>query len=281
MKDHKMNREQMETFGGYLQREERSTGTIQKYLRDLERFYVWLDGRAVSKETAMAWKSQLLERGLRPTTINAMLAALNTFFEVLGWEECRVKPLRLQKRIFREQERELDQKEYFRLLEAARKRQDERLLLILQTICATGIRISELKFITAEAVELGRAEVNCKGKLRCILLPRKLQFALKRYCQKNGRKQGVVFLGQAGKPLSRTTIWRQMKSLCAEARVAPGKVFPHNLRHLFARTFYQMQHDIAKLADVLGHASIETTRIYIMESGQEHLKLVNQLPLLL
>ena len=281
MKEYKMEWEQTILFGKYLQREERSSGTIQKYLRDVERFYRWLNGQAVSKETTMGWKGQLLAQGLRPATVNSMLAALNTFLEMQGWTECRVKPLRLQKRIFREQERELNQKEYFRLLETARIRQDERLLLILQTICATGIRISELKFITAEAVELGRAEVECKGKLRCILLPRKLQLALKRYCQKNERRKGAVFLGQAGKPLSRTTIWRQMKGLCAEARVAPGKVFPHNLRHLFARTFYQMQHDIAKLADVLGHASIETTRIYIMESGQEHLKLVNQLPLLL
>lgn len=271
----------LEEFRTYLMTEERQAGTIAKYLRDMAAFRAWLAGRAVSKETTTGWKAELTARGLRPTTVNSMLAALNTFLDAAGWQECKVKPLRIQRRIFRERERELNRGEYLRLLDAARKRQDERLLLILETICATGIRVSELRFITAEAVRKGSAEVDCKGKLRCILLPRKLQLALRRYCRRIGRRTGAVFCNREGKPLGRTSIWRQMKAICAEARVDPRKVFPHNLRHLFARAFYEMQHDIAKLADVLGHASIETTRLYIMDSGYEHQRLIDQLRLLI
>lgn len=281
MEERKVTAKKLIKFCTWLTEEERRDGTIQKYLHDIKDFQAWLGRRSVDKEMTTGWKADLISRGLRPATVNSMLAALNTFLQMEGWAECRVKPLRLQRRIFSDHERELDREEYLRLLETARARRDERMLLILETLCATGIRVSELAFITAEAVEKGRAEVDCKGKLRCILLPRKLQLALRRYCRQVGRRNGAVFLGREGRPISRTTVWRRMKALCAEACVDPRKVFPHNLRHLFARAFYAQGHDIAKLADVLGHASIETTRIYIMESGNEHLKLVNQLHLLL
>ena len=227
------------------------------------------------------WKDFLLQSGYAVATINSMLTAVNGFFRFMGWEECRVRPLRRQRRIFCDEKKELTKEEYFCLLSAAEERGNQRLYCILQTIAATGIRISELPFITAEALKAGRAEVNCKGKLRVIFLTKKLCRTLRQYCRQQGILSGSVFVTKSGRPVNRSNIWAEMKKLCESAGVAAEKVFPHNLRHLFARTFYRMEKDIAKLADLLGHTSIETTRIYLMESGREHERQIGRLGLVI
>lgn len=260
----------IEAFRDCLMREERSEGTIQKYIRDVRAFLLFLCSREISKEITVEWKESLICSGYAVSTINSMLAALNRFLRFCGREECRVRPLRRQRRIFCDRERELSKEEYFRLLRAAEREGKRRLYFILQTISATGIRISELKYITAEALGKRRAEVSGKGKLRTVVLTKELCQALKGYCRENGIKTGSVFVTRNGRPVDRSNIWAEMKRLCKSAGVDETKVFPHNLRHLFARAFYRLNRDIAKLADVLGHSSIETTRIYIMESGREH-----------
>ncbi len=257
-------------FRSCLLREERSTGTIQKYARDVRAFLAFLSGRELSKEAALEWKESLIRSGYAVSTINSMLAALNRFLRFCGREEYRVRPLRRQRRIFRDRERELSKEEYFRLLRAAEREGKRRLYFILQTIGATGIRISELKYITAEALKKRRAEVSGKGKRRTVVLTKELCRALKGYCRENGIERGSVFVTRNGRPVDRSNVWAEMKRLCRSAGVDETKVFPHNLRHLFARAFYRLNRDIAKLADLLGHSSIETTRIYIMESGREH-----------
>ena len=276
-----VTKEEIRQFSDALAEEERSAGTIEKYVRDVRRFAIWLDGEEVSRERTAAWRDSLLERGYAPVTVNSMVAAVNQFFTFLGWEDCKVKALKIQRKLFRDDRRELTREEYQRLLDAAHGLGRERLALLLETICATGIRVSEVKYITVEAAQAGRAEISLKGKLRTILLPGKLCRKLKKYARAQKTASGEIFLTRSGKSLSRRQIWGEMKSLCRRAGVAPSKVFPHNLRHLFARTFYRVCRDIVKLADVLGHSSVETTRVYLISTGAEHAKVLARMHLLL
>ena len=262
-----------------LRQEERSSGTICKYRRDVEAFAAFLEGRAVSKEGAAAWREHLVAQGYAPATVNAMVAAVNKFFAHQGWEDCRVRPLRLQRKLFREEGRELTRAEYGRLVDTARDLGRERLALLIESICATGIRVSEVPYLTAEAARQGQTSIHLKGKVRTILLPGKLCRKLLAYAGSQGISSGQIFRTSRGTPMTRKQIWREMKSLCGQARVSPAKVFPHNLRHLFARTFYRATRDVSQLADVLGHSSIETTRIYLISSGSEHARALEQLRL--
>ena len=280
MTEHMLTQGQLEGFQEYLKGEERERGTIEKYLRDVQSFISWLAGRAVSKERIAGWKEHLREAGCQPVTVNGKLSALNKFFGFAGWEDCRMRYLKLQRRVFRSSEKELSKEEYLRLLEKAHEEGRERLALLMETICATGIRVSEVRYITVEAAQLGRAEISLKGKIRTILLPRKLCRKLLRYAEKKKTTSGEIFLTRSGRGMSRRQIWAEMKALCSKADVAASKVFPHNLRHLFARTFYRVSRDIAKLADVLGHSSIETTRIYLVSTGIEHARQLERLGLI-
>ena len=277
----KLTAEQIDAYATYLCQEERSPGTIENYLRHIRTFMTWLDGRTVTREWAAAWKEHLLSEGYAPVTINAMLAALNGLFRFLGWNECRIKFLKVQRRLFRDARRELTRSEYERLLATACERGQERLALLMETICATGIRVSEVRYITVEAAKQGRTDISMKGKIRTILLPNKLCRKLLKYARKNKTASGEIFLTRNGIPISRRQIWAELKRLCKYAHIEPGKVFPHNLRHLFATTFYKACKDIARLADVLGHSSIETTRIYLVTSGAEHAGQMERLGLIL
>ena len=278
MNDYSLTREMLEAYRAHLLAEERAPGTVEKYLRDAEAFYRWLAGRPAARETAAAWKEDLLASGHAPVTVNSMLAAVNGLFRFLGWEQ-RVKLLRLQRRIFRDAGRELSREEYERLVRTAREEGRERLALLMEAICATGIRVGEVRNLTVEAVRLGQAEIALKGKIRVILLPGKLRRKLLRYARAQKIASGAIFRTRGGAPLSRKQIWAEMKRLCARAGVRPEKVFPHNLRHLFARTFYRVCRDVVKLADVLGHSSIETTRIYLLSTGEEHRRQLEKLGL--
>ena len=286
---------ELKAYEAYLKQEERSAGTIEKYLRDVGRFMEWNEmefGKAAEddqedpcslekiKERAATWKQSLIKQGYRPVTINSMLAALNTFFRFLGWNECRVKFLRVQKQTFRREERELTRADYEKLLEAASRMDREWLRLLMEAICCTGIRVSEVKYLTVEAARDGRAEIAMKGKIRVILLPGKLRKKLLQYAKKQKIAAGELFLSASGKPLSRKQIWAEMKHLCKTAGVEPTKVFPHNLRHLFARTFYRVCRDLAHLADVLGHSSINTTRIYLATTEAQQIKNMERLQLI-
>lgn len=271
-------KEAMEGFERALAAEERSRGTIEKYLRDVSAFLCWLGEREMTKEAAAGWKEHLLAQGYVPVTINSMLSALNGYFRFVGREECRVKFLRIQRRAFRDPSKDMTRDDYQRLLQAA-EGSDPRLRLVMETICATGIRVSELCYITVEAAKQGRAVISLKGKIRTILLPGKLCRKLLKYAGKQKTASGEIFLTKTGKSLSRRQIWREMKELCAKAGVEPSRVFPHNLRHLFAKTFYKACKDIVKLADVLGHSNIETTRIYLISTGEEHVQQLEQLGL--
>lgn len=267
-------------FAGYLRREEREAATIEAYLRTARKFAAWLEGRAVTKELAAAWKAALTEQGYRPISINAMLSAINKLFVCMGREDCKVRYLRLQRQMFRKTERELTRAEYQRLLDSAQVRGDMRLLLLLETLCATGIRVSEVRYITVEAAWNGVAEITLKGKIRTILLPGKLCRKLLKYAKKRNIRQGQIFLTRNGNGLSRKFIWSEMKKLCESAKVSRSKVFPHNLRSLFARTFYAACRDVVRLADVLGHSSIETTRIYLLSTAKESARQLDRLNLL-
>lgn len=271
--------EQIQSFAAGLRAGERSRGTIEKYTRDIRAFAAWLGKRPVDKQAAAVWKQSLLEQQYAPVTINGMLSSLNSLLRFLGWEDCRVKFLHIQRRLFRDASRELTRAEYMRLLETARACGQARLALLMETICATGIRVSEVKYITLEAVRRGRAEIALKGKIRTILLPAKLCRKLKQYAKQQKTASGEIFLTRSGRSLSRKQIWTELKALCRHAKVETSKVFPHNLRHLFARVFYQTCRDVVKLADVLGHSSIETTRIYLISTGAEHAKTLARLGL--
>ena len=266
-------------FEDYLRHDEREESTIEAYLRSLTRFAEWADGRAVTKELAMEWKTALAEAGYRPISVNAMLAAVNKFFTCMGREDCKVKYLKLQRQMFRKSEKDLSKEEYQRLVQAAHEKGDLRMELILETICATGIRVGELKYITVEAVRAGVAEIALKGKIRTILLPHRLCRKLQKYAKQQKIASGKLFLTQDGLPVSRQSIWTRMKALCEAAGVERSKAFPHNLRRLFARSFYGSCHDVVRLADVLGHSSIETTRIYLMSTGKEYLRQLDKLGL--
>lgn len=274
-----LTQREFDQFEDYLRHDEREESTIEAYLRSLTRFAEWADGRAVTKELAMEWKTALSEAGYRPISVNAMLAAVNKFFTCMGREDCKVKYLKLQRQMFRKSEKDLSKEEYHRLVQAAHEKGDLRMELILETICATGIRVGELKYITVEAVWAGVAEIALKGKIRTILLPHRLCRKLQKYAKQQKIASGKLFLTQDGLPVSRQSIWTRMKALCEAAGVERSKVFPHNLRSLFARSFYGSCHDVVRLADVLGHSSIETTRIYLMSTGKEYLRQLDKLGL--
>ena len=272
----------IESYRRWLIGMERSRGTISQYLRDIQSLYLFLpEGQELDREQVQLWKASLAEKGLAPSTINAALTAVNGFFRFMHWEELTVRLLRRQKQLFRDNERELTRKEYMRLVQTAARQGKNRLSLIMQSICATGIRISELRFLTVEALHTGRAMVDCKGKNRVVLIPNELKRMLMLYVKEKGILSGPVFVTKKGRPVDRSNVWHEMKKLCQQAGVNARKVFPHNLRHLFAVTFYRQQKDLAKLADILGHSSIETTRIYAMESGAEHQRMINALHLTL
>lgn len=275
-----IGKRELRGFEDHLRREERERGTIEKYLRDVGRFAAWLDGRALSKELAVAWKEGLAAAGYAPATINSMVVAVNQFFRFQGWEELRVKTMRIQRRIFRSRDRELTKEEYVRLLETARAQGKERLGLLMEAMCATGIRVSEVRYITVEAARQGRAEIAMKGKIRTILLPGKLCRKMLKYAKKQNIGSGEIFLTRSGRGMSRRQIWAEMKAVCKQAGVAPSKVFPHNLRHLFARTYYRVCRDVVQLADVLGHSSVETTRIYLASTGVEYVRRMDRLGLI-
>lgn len=264
----------------YLAENEKSRATCNKYLHDLRHFYAAMENGEVSRSRVLAYKEQL-GASYAPASANSMLAALNGFFRFLGWQDLCVRRFRIQRDAYCKAEKELTREEYVRLLSVAKGQGRERLYLIIESICGTGIRVSELRHITVEAVLGGEACVRCKGKMRRVLIPPALRRKLLAYIQKEGRTEGSVFVTKSGAPVNRSNIWRDMKSLCREAGVLPSKVFPHNLRHLFARTFYGIERDIAKLADVLGHTSIETTRVYIMTSGEEHKRALQRMHLIL
>ena len=279
MEARRITQTELASYHQYLIREEKSTATVEKYLRDARAFLSYVGDAMISKEVVMAYKKELQIKEYAVRSINSMLASLNSFLDFLGWSDCRVKAMKQQKQVYCAEDKELSKAEYLRLLEAAKNK--PQLQLVMQTICGTGIRVSELQFFTVEDVKLGEVIVNCKGKSRTILIPGKLRKLLLDYAKKENIHSGAIFLTRNGKTLNRSWIWAQMKALCEDARVNPGKVFPHNLRKLFARTFYGIEKDIAKLADILGHSSIDTTRIYIMTSGTEHRRKIERLGLVI
>lgn len=264
----------------YLLEQERAPATIQKYTHDLSELMRYLEGGELTKAAIIRWKQQLTE-SRAPATVNSMLAAVNGFFAYMNWRDLTVRRLRFQKSLFLKEEKELTKAEYARLVQAAERQENERLSLVIQTICATGIRVSELRFITVETIQTGRAEINNKGKRRTAFLPDKLRRLLRKYVQKQKKTVGAVFTTRTGKPLDRSNIWRDMKALCESAGVAPQKVFPHNLRHLFARTYYTLERDLSRLADILGHSNISTTRIYTAESGTIHARQLERMDLII
>lgn len=259
----------IEDYLAYLQDEERSFSTIDQYRRDILCFFTFLGSGELIREATLHYKKKL-EQEYKPVSVNAKLSALNSFFSFIERSDLKLKLLKIQKKAYCSAEKELSKEEYLRLVRAAARKQNEKLALLLQTICGTGIRVSELSYITAEAVDCGEAVIQLKGKTRTILIPKRLQKSLKKYMRREQIISGSVFITRTGRPLDRSNIWKMMKALCEEANVDKKKVFPHNLRHLFARCFYSVDKDIAKLADILGHSSINTTRIYIITSGAEH-----------
>lgn len=279
MAERMIDADMIDEFAEYLKNDEKSPATIEKYLRDLRKFYVYAKGRLLDKQTVLDYKAFLGET-YAVSSANSMIAALNVFMKFTGRHDCRIKPFKLQKQVYCSEEKELSRSEYIRLVETAKRNGNERLQFILQTICSTGIRVSELEYITAEAVRRGEAVVRCKGKLRKIFIMRSLQKKLIMYMRQRGIKEGPIFITRNGRPVNRCSIWRQMKSLCEDACVSPLKTFPHNLRHLFARSFYELEKDIVKLADVLGHTNINTTRIYTITTGEEHRRKMERLKLI-
>lgn len=276
---HILTEEKLAEFEKKLKEEEYGAATIEKYLRELRSFKEWINGKMVDKEMAAEFKAYLQKENYAPATVNSKLSALNAFFHFAGWGECRVKFLRIQRQLFRNQSKELTKEEYGKLLKTAKEKGNERLVLLMETICSTGIRVSEVAYITVEAARRGRTEINLKGKIRVIFLPEKLCRKLLKYAKKQKIEAGEIFLTGKGKGLSRRQIWREMKGLCESAGVEKTKVFPHNLRHLFAVAFYKISGDIVKLADMLGHSSVETTRIYLKTAGEEHMRYLDQLGL--
>ena len=279
MSEHKLTPLQIQAFARHLLLEEKSAATMEKYLRDIRAFACWLGDREICKELTAEWKAYLAEQGYAPASINAMLSALNSLLAYLDLNDCRVKFLKIQRRLFRDAGRELTKSDYQSLLDAACRLGRERLGLLVETIGATGIRVSEVRYITVEAAQRGRTEISLKGKIRTILLPGKLCRKLLKYARKHKTVSGEIFLTRNGTSLSRRQIWTELKRLCKSAGVESAKVFPHNLRHLFATIFYRACKDIVRLADVLGHSSIETTRIYLVTSGAEHARQLERLGL--
>ena len=276
----KLTVELINKFRNYLINEEKSQATLEKYIRDITAFMVWLNGRVVDKMTVIEYKQSIIEL-YAPASVNSMLSSINSFFMYMEWYDCKVKTIKIQKQIFANKEKELTKIEYEKLLKAAKSKKNEKLYLLMQTICGTGIRVSELRFITAEAVGKGQATINCKGKMRVVMIPNQLCKALKQYLKECGIISGTVFVSKNGRPLDRSNIWKMLKNLCETAGVSKEKVFPHNFRHLFARTYYSIEKDVVRLADILGHSSVNTTRIYTMETGEVHRMQIQRLGLLL
>lgn len=281
MKGRILTSEAIQSFKKHLREEEKSENTIEKYLRDVRAFAAYLNSSEITKEAVIAYKNKLLSENYAVRSINSILASVNSLFAFLGWTDCKVKSIKLQRQVYCPEEKELTKAEYMRLVNTAKQKNNERLNLILQTICGTGIRVSELQFITVEAVKNGEAVVSLKGKTRSVFIVKELKKKLLRYASEQRITSGTIFITRTGRPMSRTNIWREMKGLCEQAGVNPQKVFPHNLRHLFARVFYGTEKDIAKLADILGHSSINTTRIYIISTGDEHRKRMEHMRLIL
>ena len=275
----KITSRQIADFRKNLIEEEKAGATLEKYVRDVVTFSTWLGNRVLSKETVLAYKEFLTER-YAPASVNSILSSLNSFFAFTFRHEPKVKTLKIQRRIFAGDEKELSKAEYERLLTAAKSKGNQKLYLLMQTICATGIRVSELRYITVESLHAQKAQINLKGKMRIVTLPAALCAMLLRYIKTQNITSGSVFISKKGKPLDRSNIWKLMKALCESANVPREKVFPHNLRHLFARTFYALQKDIVRLADILGHSSVNTTRIYTMETGEVHRMQIQKLGLL-
>ena len=280
MKKRKIGLLEIKRFEAYLKEEERSAATIEKYIRDVRCFVDYIGSADVCKQNVMEYKNKL-GASYAVSSANSMIAAMNAFLRFCGWQDLCVKQFKMQRQVYCPEEKELTRAEYIRLLDAAKKKHNERLNLIIQTICGTGIRVSELEYITVEALCKGEAVVNCKGKNRRIFIVPELKKKLLRYVKEQRIVSGTIFITRSGKPVSRNNIWREMKNLCEQANVSQSKVFPHNLRHLFARTFYRLEKDIAKLADILGHASINTTRIYIVTTGAEHKRKMEHMRLII
>ena len=275
----KITKRAIKKFKEYLTDEEKSEATLEKYIRDVETFVSWLGGETLNKLKVLEYKRYLISK-YAPSSVNSMLSSLNGFFAYIGELGLKVKNIKIQKQIFAKNEKDLTKEEYYRLLAEAKSKGNRKLYLILQTLCATGIRVSELCTINAESLKCGRTQVNIKGKLRVILIPDKLCEMLKAYASEQKITSGCIFVTKTGKPLDRSNIWRMMKSLCKSAGVDNKKVFPHNLRHLFARTFYSIEKDIVRLADILGHSSVNTTRIYTMETWEICRRQIQKLGLL-
>lgn len=269
----------IEKFKDFLINEEKASATLEKYMRDIKAFSEWTLGSELDKRKVLEYKEYLIGK-FAPASVNSVLSSLNSFFEFNNWYELKVKMLKIQKQIFAQKDKELSKVEYERLLDAAKVKSNQRLYLLMQTICSSGIRVSELQYVTVEAVKIRKATINCKGKMRIVILPKELCRMLTEYAKTQKITSGSVFVTKTGKPLDRSTIWKMMKALCESAKVSKYKVFPHNLRHLFARTFYTLQKDIVRLADILGHSSVNTTRIYTMETGEIHRKQIQKLGLL-
>lgn len=275
----KITEEKIKKFRRNLYDEEKANATIEKYIRDIKMFTIWCGEKNINKELLLEYKKHLVEN-YKPASVNSMVSSLNCFFAYMDWQDFKIKAIKVQRKIFADKARELSKKEYEKLLKTAREKWDYRLYYIMQTICSTGIRISELKFVTTDAVKNGQAIINCKGKVRIIILPKQLCDMLIKYIRKTGIKAGSIFVSKNGNPMDRSNIWTQMKKLCMDAGVSWGKVFPHNLRHLFARTFYSIHKDIIRLSDILGHSNVNTTRIYTMETGIIHRNQMQHLGLL-
>ncbi|MFR2825499.1 MAG: tyrosine-type recombinase/integrase [Enterocloster bolteae] len=268
-------------FRNYLLEEERSAATIEKYGRDVLAFLSWLSDREeISKEVVVGYKQAIIGK-YKTTSANSMLVSVNRFLDFIGKKDCQVKLFKIQRNPFRKKDKELTKEEYNRLILAAKAKSSSRLFLMIQAICSTGIRVSEHRFITREALERGRITIYNKGKERVVFLPKKLKKCLLQYCGQNGIYSGPVFVTKNGTPVNRCNVWAEMKALCKEAGVSPEKVFPHNLRHLFAVTYYRMQKDIVHLADILGHSNIEYTRIYTFTSEEEHARVLSRMCLLI
>ena len=268
----KIENETIESYREHLICEEKSQSTVEKYIRDVRAFKIWAEEREITKKLMLEYKNALI-MSYKPRSVNSVLSSLNSLFDYLDWQDCKVKTLKIQREIFTDKSRD-------RLLKAAKDKKNERLYYLMQTICATGIRVSELRYVTVEAVNCGQANISCKGKMRTVILPKQLCKLLKAYIKEQKIKSGSVFISKNGKPLDRSNIWADMKKLCETAGVARSKVFPHNLRHLFAKTYYSLERDIVRLADILGHSSINTTRIYTMESGDVHRRQIERMHLL-
>ena len=280
MKKRIITNQTINSFKNHLIENEKATATIEKYMRDIHLFVEYATDKPLDKPLVLEYKTSL-EQTYAIRSANSMLAALNSFFRFLGWSDLCVKQFKVQKEAYCSEEKELTKAEYTALVRTAERKKNERLSLVVQTICGTGIRVSELQSITVEAVRKGEAVVSCKGKTRKIFIVKALQKKLLRYVAEQKICSGIIFVTKSGKPLDRSNIWREMKSLCKQAGVSPGKVFPHNLRHLFARTFYGIEKDIAKLADILGHSNINTTRIYIITTGVEHQRRMENMRLII